>query len=362
MSRGAPPGHDEQSRSGGMRRGLTSGRPLGLSPRDGKGVDAGPLERGWTTTVAGRLTAEALRCELARCLLVVGRPSTLGSHRMPPSHLFRSTRAGFFALTTLFTTLSAAAEPPAPRPADAHPGCFVLMDLETGQGERNDAKACAKRRVPASTFKVPHALIALETGVVSGPDEVRKWDGTKHSVEMWNQDQTLDTAMRRSALWFFQGTAKQLGRKRMEEWLKRFRYGNADASSDITRFWLGGPLRVSADEQLDFLARMYRGELPVSPKTLEAVKATLAQGPDTVASTRDGINMGGPWKDGAVLSAKTGTYPHAEGDTTWLVGHVASPRGRHVFVSVVQAPAGKRVSPHPALASAVAALKARGLL
>ncbi|NMO20348.1 penicillin-binding transpeptidase domain-containing protein, partial [Pyxidicoccus fallax] len=246
--------------------------------------------------------------------------------------------------------------------APSHPGCFLLMDLKTGEVTRNDAKKCAKRMVPASTFKVPHALIALETGVVSSTDDVRKWDGTKHRVEMWNQDQTLDTAMRRSAVWFFQGTAKQIGQQRMEEWLKRFRYGNADASGDITRFWLGGPLRVSPDEQLDFLARMYRGELPVSPRTLEAVRATLVQGPDTVASIRDGINMGGPWKDGAVLSAKTGTYPQAEGDITWLVGHVTSPRGQYVFVSAVQSPPGKSPSPQPALASAIEALKARGLL
>ena len=281
---------------------------------------------------------------------------------MPPSHPFRRARAGLLALTTLASTVCAAATPAAPKPAAAHPGCFLLMDLEKGTVERNDAARCAKRLVPASTFKVPHALIALETGVVASATEVRKWDGTKHPVDMWNQDQTLDTAMRRSAVWFFQGTAKQLGRTRMEEWLKRLRYGNADASGDITRFWLGGPLRVSPDEQLDFLARMYRGELPVSPKTLEAVKATLVQGPETVASIRDGINMGGPWKDGAVLSAKTGTYPHPEGDVTWLVGHVASPRGRYVFVSAVQSPAGRSQKPQPALASAIDALKAKGLL
>lgn len=244
----------------------------------------------------------------------------------------------------------------------SHPGCFLLMDLETGQVTRSDAAKCAKRLVPASTFKVPHALIALETGVVSSVDEVRKWDGTKHAIEMWNQDQTLDTAMRRSALWFFQGTAKQVGRQRMEEWMKRFHYGTQDASGDITLFWLGGPLRISPDEQLDFLARMYRGELPVSPRVLEAVKGTLVHGPDTVASIRDGINLGGPWKDGAVLSAKTGWHLSKSGDTTWLVGHVASPKGRHVFVSAVRSPAGRHPSRSPALSAAIDALKAQGLL
>lgn len=275
---------------------------------------------------------------------------------------FRRVRAGLFALTTLASAVCAASTPPAASKPAEHPGCFALMDLETGQVTRNDAKRCAKRLPPASTFKVPHALIALETGVVKGVDEVRKWDGTRHDIEMWNQDQTLDTAMRRSALWFFQGTAKGIGRTRMEEWLKRFGYGTADASGDITRFWVGGPLRVSADEQLAFLARLYRDELPVRPEVAEAVKGTLVQGPDTVASIRDGLNMGGPWKDGAVLSAKTGTLPQKDGQVSWLVGHVASPRGRHVFVSVVQSPPGKRPQPHPALAHALTALKARGLL
>jgi beta-lactamase class D len=280
---------------------------------------------------------------------------------MSQSPRFRHLRAGLFALTTLASAVCAASTPPAAKP-DGHPGCFLLMDLETGQVTRNDAKRCAKRLPPASSFKVPHALIALETGVVKGVDEVRKWDGTKHEIEMWNQDQTLDTAMRRSALWFFQGTAKGIGRTRMEEWLRRFHYGTADASGDITRFWMGGPLRVSPDEQLAFLARLYRNELPVRLEVAEAVKGTLVQGPATVASTRDGINMGGPWKDGAVLSAKTGTIPLKEGDVTWLVGHVASSRGRHVFVSAVQSPPGKRPQPHPALAHAIEALKAHGLL
>ncbi|NVJ27116.1 class D beta-lactamase [Myxococcus sp. AM011] len=266
-------------------------------------------------------------------------------------------------LLALFTLATSSALAAAPKAPPAHPGCFLLMDLETGKVTRNDAAKCATRLPPASTFKVPHALIALETGVVSSVDEVREWDGTKHSIAMWNQDQTLDTAMRRSALWFFQGTAKQIGRERMEDWLKRFHYGTQDASGEITLFWLGGPLRISPDEQLDFLARMFRGELPVSPQVLEKVKGTMTHGPDTVASVRDGINLGGPWKEGAVLSAKTGWYPNkAEGDVTWLVGHIASPKGRHVFVSAVRSPPGKSPARSPALSSAIDALKAQGLL
>jgi beta-lactamase class D len=153
-------------------------------------------------------------------------------------------RAWMLILATSLLTADALASKPTAAPVE-HPGCFLLMELKTGKVTRIHPEQCSKRLAPASTFKVPHALIALETGVLSGPEEVRRWDGTKHHREDWNQDQTLDTAMRRSALWFFQGTAKQIGRERMEEWLKRLRYGNTKASGDITRFWIDGTLRIT---------------------------------------------------------------------------------------------------------------------
>ncbi|MCP3102210.1 hypothetical protein LZ198_25400 [Myxococcus sp. K15C18031901] len=282
---------------------------------------------------------------------------------MSKSPRLQRLRAGL--LTTVLLAWGSALGAAPVKPAKAPPApkrCFLLMNLETREVTRSDEALCATRLPPASTFKVPHALIALETGVVAHVDDVHTWDGTKRGVEAWNQDQTLDTAMRRSALWVFQGTAKKIGRARMEAWLKRFHYGTEDASGDITLFWLGGPLRISPEEQLDFLARFYRDELPVRPEVSAAVKAMLVHGPDTVASVRAGINQGGPWKDGAVLSAKTGWYTHKTGDVTWLVGHVSSPKGRHIFVSAVQSPPGESPAQPPALVAAIDALKGHGLL
>ena len=269
--------------------------------------------------------------------------------------------AWMLILATSLITTDVLASKPTAAPVE-HPGCFLLMELKTGEVTRIHPEQCSKRLAPASTFKVPHALIALETGVLSGPEEVRRWDGTKHGRETWNQDQTLDTAIRYSTVWFFQGTARQIGRERMEDWLKRLRYGNTDASGDITRFWINGTLRITPEEQLDFMARLYRNELPVSERSREIVKRTLAHGPDTVGNTRSGVSLYGPWKDGAVLSAKTGwTHVKGEGDVTWLIGHVRAPRGEYVFVSSVTTP--KRQSePPPALVSALSALKGLGVL
>ncbi|WP_224361444.1 penicillin-binding transpeptidase domain-containing protein [Hyalangium versicolor] len=275
-------------------------------------------------------------------------------------------RAGMFLLVASLSTVCAIAHaepaPASPSKSVEHPGCFLLMELKSGKVTRIHPELCSKRLPPASTFKVPHALIALETGVLSGPEEVRRWDGTRYDIQAWNQDQTLDTAMRRSALWFFQGTAKQIGRERMTDWLGRLRYGNQDTSGELTQFWLNGTLRITPEEQLDFMARLYRNELPVSERSREIVKRTLAQGPDTVANTRSGIALYGPWKDGAVLSAKTGfARLESEGDVTWLVGHVQTPRGAYVFVSSVATPT-RQQEPPAALVSGIAALKDLGVL
>ncbi|NOJ91480.1 hypothetical protein HMI51_00760 [Corallococcus coralloides] len=98
------------------------------------------------------------------------------------------------------------------------PPSRLLWPDEPGNGPGGIQRQ--QRLPPASTFKIPHALIALEEGVLK-PDEVFRWDGTPHAIQARNQDQTLDTAMRRSALWVFQGLATRLGRDREEAWMKR---------------------------------------------------------------------------------------------------------------------------------------------
>lgn len=262
------------------------------------------------------------------------------------------------SLTILPPTLAGAAEPTPTTRTPEHPGCFILLDLKTNELKRNDAERCAKRLPPASTFKVPHALIALETGVVTDPTATRKWDGKKRRISDWNRDHSLESAIRYSALWFFEGTAKQVGRERMKDWVHRFGYGNEDVSGELTGFWLGGPLRISPEEQVRFLARLYRNELPVSERTRETVKRILVQSPDTV--TERNKRLAGPWPSGAVVSGKTGTtHTKEDGDMSWLVGHVRTPRGEYVFASLVT---GEHLEGPVALHAAVDALQARGVL
>ena len=135
-----------------------------------------------------------------------------------------------------------------------------------------DVERAQKRFMPASTFKVPHALFALDAGAVRDEFQVIRWDGVKRDFDGWNQDQTLRSSMRHSTVWVYQQFAREIGEVREKEYLTRIQYGNADPSGGVDRFWLDGALRISAMEQVDFLRKLYRNELPFKVEHQRLVK------------------------------------------------------------------------------------------
>src|SRR5204863_118087 len=56
-------------------------------------------------------------------------------------------------------------------------GCFVLYDAQADSFLRSNPKSCAERFTPCSTFKIANSLVALHTGVATGPEFSLKWDG-----------------------------------------------------------------------------------------------------------------------------------------------------------------------------------------
>jgi beta-lactamase class D len=159
-------------------------------------------------------------------------------------------------------------------------GTFVMLDPQEEQSVLYNPERAEDPFFPASTYKVPHALIALETGVVSGPEYTIEWDPALHPKEewwpeVWAKDHTLETALKNSVVWYFQEVAKRIGEDRMQEYIERFGYGNRDISGGIDRFWLTGGLRTSAKEQVEFLQRFYGGDLRVSEKSTDVVRGML---------------------------------------------------------------------------------------
>jgi beta-lactamase class D len=193
-------------------------------------------------------------------------------------------------------------------------GTIAVADERTGSRWVFDHARAGTRFLPASTFKLPHTLFALEAGLVRDEFDTLAWDGVRHEREAWNQDQNLRSALRGSVVWVYQRLAVQLGEEREREYLQRIGYGNADPSGGVDHFWLDGPLRISAYEQVAFLQRLYRNELPFRVEHQRLVKDLMI------------VEANRPW----ILRAKTG-WSTAEPPVGWWVGWVEWPAGSVFF-------------------------------
>jgi beta-lactamase class D len=185
-------------------------------------------------------------------------------------------------------------------------GAFTLYDLNRNQYLRYNPERCAERFLPASTFKILNSLIGLETGVIPDENYVIPWDGTQYDFPSWNRDQTLKTAIRDSVVWYYQELARRVGRERMQSYVDAADYGNRDISGPIDSFWLNGALRISADEQVDFLMRLFRDELPFSARSMEIVREILV------------LEKTGTFS----FSGKTGSVQRIAPHVGWFVGYL----------------------------------------
>ncbi|MBF0137305.1 MAG: class D beta-lactamase [Magnetococcus sp. DMHC-1] len=155
-------------------------------------------------------------------------------------------------------------------------GSIVLLETDTNRVRVSDTTRSQERFLPASTFKVPHALIALETGVVQ-ENELFPWDGTPLPLKTWEKDLTLKEAMAVSSVPVFQQIARRIGLQRLAEWVTRIGYGNHEIGEKVDQFWLEGPLAISPLEQAQFMARLAQNQLPFAKQSLESVRRLIPQ-------------------------------------------------------------------------------------
>lgn len=214
--------------------------------------------------------------------------------------------------------------------------CFMLQPLDGSAAFISDRAECAVRTAPASTFKIPHALIALDTGVITDPLAPVPWDGTKQNFAAWERDHSLDSAVKDSVLWFFRRTAGLIGRERMLQSLAKLGYAADSFEGDITAFWVNGDLAVSGEEQLRFLQKLVRYELPVKREHVDAVKAAFLMPAGKITNASGTHDFALKWPAPLVVRAKTGNTNVRSERVSWLVGHIESKGKQYVFVARVR--------------------------
>jgi len=209
-------------------------------------------------------------------------------------------------------------------------GAIVLYDLKNNRYLRHNEKRCKEQFTPASTFKIPNALIGLETGAVKDAGSLIAWDKVKYPEQdwtnepfvHWKKDHTLSSSMKYSVVWYYRELALRSGEERMKNYLSKFEYGNQNISGGLASkrmfeaFWLNNSLKISADEQIEFLRKFYDEKLSVSKRSTEIVKRILV------------LEVAPNYK----LSGKTGGVGNLNGKALgWFVGYVETKNNTYFF-------------------------------
>lgn len=235
-------------------------------------------------------------------------------------------------LIVLATTLGVAES----LPAHAATLCTLLIDADTGEALLDEGD-CTTRVTPASTFKIPLAVMGFDAGLLTGPDAPvlsfrpgdPDWGGAN-----WTRDTSPAAWMVHSVLWYSQRLTRDMGQDTLARYARAFGFGNADFSGDpgldngLERAWIASSLEVSPHEQAAFLRALLLDALPVAPAAMRRTRALLETHP---------VN---DW----TLRGKTGTAYPRRADRSfdyargwgWYVGWATRADRRVIFVHLTQ--------------------------
>ena len=196
--------------------------------------------------------------------------------------------------------------------------CILVVNARTGTTENVwNEKRCRERFPACSTFKVPLALMAFDSGILRDEKQTLQWDGQPRGIDAWNRDHNAETWLRESVVWFSQRLTPMLTEPRIRKYLADFKYGNENIAAGLTDAWLKAPddpqgaLAISAYEQTDFWRRLFDDRLPVAARAANLTRQL------TYLETSP---------RGYTLSGKTGSNTY-EADKNrrfgWFVGYLA---------------------------------------
>jgi len=152
---------------------------------------------------------------------------------------------------------------------------LVVVSSETGTRHVYNPSRSNKRFSPASTFKVLNTLIALQSNVVESAESEFKWDGIDRVMPSWNRDQTLRSAFRVSCVWCYQEIARNVGKDRYKEALKRHDFGNNRIGDQVDLFWLNGELKISSVEQVQLLAKIADYSINIQREHIDTLRSIM---------------------------------------------------------------------------------------
>lgn len=201
--------------------------------------------------------------------------------------------------------------------------CFLVQEKERVLRKEGQ---CQSAYAPHSTFKIALSLMGFDSGILTNettPVFPFKAEYS-HGINVCKGDHNAKAWMRDSCVWFSQVLTSKLGIGKFRKYVNGFNYGNKDVSGDpgknnaLERAWLNSSIRITPDEQIQFLQKLINNKLPVSAKAIEMTKNILFI-----------QELPGGWK----LFGKTGNGRYkGELQQGWFVGWIEKNNRKIAFV------------------------------
>jgi beta-lactamase class D len=136
-------------------------------------------------------------------------------------------------------------------------GSFALLENGTGKftiANLSHYKDSASS--PLSSFFILPTLIALDKGIIN------------HNQATWvSMDSTA----------YYQNTITQIGRQEILKTIDSIKYGKGVVSANLNEFWKDGSLKITADEQLGFIKKLFFKDLPFQKRSQEIFKKMMVK-------------------------------------------------------------------------------------
>lgn len=202
-------------------------------------------------------------------------------------------------------------------------GCFTMLNNTDGGITVYNMALDTFRATPASTFKIVNSLVGLQTGVITDEKMIIKWDDIERPRKEWNKDLDMTSAFKVSAVPYYQEVARRIGKDNMKKWIDTLSYGNKDMSGPIDSFWLNNHLKISPDEQLGLMKRLYFDQLPFRKSVQQTLRNVMLQEDNTAYR----------------LSYKTGWgYDEQNNNIGWIVGWIEENMHVYFFALLIKSP------------------------
>jgi beta-lactamase class D len=210
--------------------------------------------------------------------------------------------------------------------------CTLVADGATGKILKQDG-VCDQQVTPASTFKIAIALMGFDSGYLTNEHlpVLHYHPGDPDWDDSWKQPTDPASWIKNSVVWFSQRTTEWLGDARFRQYVQAFHYGNEDVwgENGLTTAWLSSTLKISPLQQIQFLQKIVKRQLPVSASALDYTARILATGKLPNGWEVHGkTGTGFPSKPGGGLDPK-----HAYG---WYVGWVTKGDRTLLFARLIQ--------------------------